>query len=78
MSMEPRPADHRQRVIARLEDDKQLLRAPGWHEKDIAREWGEVQHAPDMLLCERGRVGEYSELDKPKTDLRDKDTSLRR
>ena len=27
---------------------------------------------------ERGRVGEYSELDKPKTDLRDKDTSLRR
>ena len=38
------------RVIARLEDDKQLLRAPGWHEKDIAREWGEVQHAPDMLL----------------------------
>ena len=46
----PRPAEDGQRVIARLEDDKQLLRAPGWHEKDIAREWGEVQHAPDMLL----------------------------
>ena len=30
------------------------------------------------VLLERGRVGEYSELDKPKTDLRDKDTSLRR
>ena len=45
-----RPAEDGQRVIARLEDDKHLLRAPGWHEKDIAREWGEVQHAPDMLL----------------------------
>ena len=35
--------------IARPEDDKQLLRAPGWHEKGVAREWVEVQHAPDML-----------------------------
>ena len=50
MMIHPGQQDDRQRFIARLEDDKQLLRAPGWHEKDIAREWGEVQHAPDMLL----------------------------
>ena len=47
--MEPRPADHRQRVIARLEDDKQLLRPPARHEKAIAGEWGEVHHAPAVL-----------------------------
>ena len=50
MMIHPGQQDDRQRFIARREDDKQLLRAPGWHEKDIAREWGEVQHAPDMLL----------------------------
>ena len=37
------PADDRQRVIARLEDDEQLLRAPGRHENGIAKEWAGVQ-----------------------------------
>ena len=39
----PGQQDDRQRFIARLEDDKQLLRAPGWHEKGIAKQLGGVQ-----------------------------------
>ena len=37
------PADERQRVIARLEHEELLLRAPGRHEKGIAKQLGGVQ-----------------------------------
>ena len=47
------PAEDRQRVVARLEDDEQLLRAPGRHEKTIAKEWAGVR------CCTRDAPGSH-------------------
>ena len=46
-------ADGRQRVIARPEDDEQLLPAPGRHETTIANEWGGVR------CCTRDAPGSH-------------------